>query len=101
MRPFKAVLLALSASVLALGTARADVKPHPIFSDNMVLQQGTEIVVWRVNIPPTVLPEKLSKSIGLYCSAKAGAKSVAFDKFRHVENDHRASAVILGNVLPN
>ncbi|VTR93842.1 Sialate O-acetylesterase OS=Isosphaera pallida (strain ATCC 43644 / DSM 9630 / IS1B) GN=Isop_1978 PE=4 SV=1: DUF303 [Gemmata massiliana] len=46
MRPFKAVLLAVSVSVLALGTARADVKPHPIFSDNVVLQQGTEIVVW-------------------------------------------------------
>jgi sialate O-acetylesterase len=45
MRPFKAVLLALAASVLVLGTARADVKPHPIFSDNMVLQQGTDIVV--------------------------------------------------------
>lgn len=46
MRPFKAVLLAVSVSVLALGNARADVKPHPLFSDNMVLQQGTDIVIW-------------------------------------------------------
>src|SRR3954451_1389930 len=46
MRPVKAVLLAVVVSVLATGTARADVKPHPIFSDNMVLQQGTEITVW-------------------------------------------------------
>ncbi|MBM3978824.1 MAG: sialate O-acetylesterase [Planctomycetes bacterium] len=51
MRPFKAVLLALGASVFALGTARADVKPHPIFSDNMVLQQGTDIVVWGTAAP--------------------------------------------------
>jgi sialate O-acetylesterase len=46
MRPVKAVLLACVVSVLALGTARADVTPHPIFSDNMVLQQGTDIVVF-------------------------------------------------------
>ncbi len=46
MRPVKAVLLAVVASALATGTARADVKLHPIFSDNMVLQQGTEISVW-------------------------------------------------------
>src|SRR5262245_2776931 len=45
MRSVKPVLLAL-ASVLALGTARAAVVPHPIFSDNMVLQQGTDVVVW-------------------------------------------------------
>lgn len=46
MRPIKAVLLALLAGALAQGTALADVKPHPIFSDNMVLQQGTSVVVW-------------------------------------------------------
>ena len=36
--------------LLALGVlspaARADVKVHPIFSDNMVLQRDMEIVVW-------------------------------------------------------
>ena len=46
MRLVKAVLFAAVASVLALGTARADVKPHPIFSDNMVLQRDVELVVW-------------------------------------------------------
>jgi sialate O-acetylesterase len=46
MRPVKAALLAVVVSVLAMGTARADVKPHSIFADNMVLQRGTEIVVW-------------------------------------------------------
>ena len=47
MRPVRAVLPTLAVSVLALGTARdADVTPHPIFSDNMVLQQGTDIIVW-------------------------------------------------------
>ena len=46
MRPFKAVFLAVTASVLALGTARADVTPHPLFTDNVVLQQGTDVVIW-------------------------------------------------------
>ena len=46
MRQTRAYLLSLSFGVLALGGARADVKPHPIFSDNMVLQRGTDVVVW-------------------------------------------------------
>ncbi len=46
MRRVKAFLLALVANVLATATTCADVTPHPIFSDNMVLQQGTEIAVW-------------------------------------------------------
>jgi sialate O-acetylesterase len=46
MRPVRAVLLAIVVSVLARGTARADVTPHPIFTDNMVLQQGTDVIVW-------------------------------------------------------
>jgi sialate O-acetylesterase len=32
--------------MLARPSVRADVAPHPIFSDNMVLQQGIPIVVW-------------------------------------------------------
>ena len=43
MRLHRALLLAIAVG-LAAATARADVKPHPIFSDNMVLQQGTDIV---------------------------------------------------------
>ena len=45
MRLLKAHLLAVAGLLLA-GTARADVKPHPIFSDNMVLQQGVMVPVW-------------------------------------------------------
>jgi len=51
MSPVRAVLLAVTVSVLTLGTARADVKPHPIFSDNMVLQQGVDPVVWGLAEP--------------------------------------------------
>jgi len=48
MRLFKALLIAAVVGYIAgtAGTARADVTPHPIFSDNMVLQQGTDVVVW-------------------------------------------------------
>ncbi len=45
MRLFRALLLSVAGLMLA-STARADVKPHPIFSDNMVLQRGVELVVW-------------------------------------------------------
>jgi sialate O-acetylesterase len=42
-----ALRLVLASSVLFFATtARADVKPHPIFSDNMVLQQGMTVPVW-------------------------------------------------------
>ncbi|HEY1190865.1 MAG TPA: sialate O-acetylesterase, partial [Gemmata sp.] len=62
MRLLKAALLAVSVSTLALGTARADVKPHPIFSDNMVLQQGTELTVWGTAAPSEAVEIKLEQS---------------------------------------
>ena len=61
MRPVKAVLLAVTASVLALGTARADVSPHPIFSDNMVLQRGAEVTVWGKAAPGEAVAVSLGK----------------------------------------
>jgi sialate O-acetylesterase len=38
--------LLLAAVAVVAPAARADVKVHPIFSDNMVLQRDTEIVIW-------------------------------------------------------
>src|SRR6266542_2646992 len=35
----------------AAPAARADVKPHPLFTDNMVLQQGTRCPVWGLADP--------------------------------------------------
>jgi sialate O-acetylesterase len=46
MRLARVLALALTAGGLVAGTARADVKPHPLFTDNVVLQQGGEIPVW-------------------------------------------------------
>jgi sialate O-acetylesterase len=75
MRPVKAVLLALSASVLALGTARADVKPHPIFSDNMVLQQGTDVVVWGKADPGEKVTVELGKAAAAAAPASAAVEA--------------------------
>lgn len=36
----------LLAVLVAAGTARADVTMHPLFTDNMVLQQGAKVPVW-------------------------------------------------------
>ena len=38
--------IALSFLGLILGSARADVKPHALFSDHMVLQRGKPLKVW-------------------------------------------------------
>src|SRR5262245_60476953 len=45
MRLLKAFLF-VAAVGLTASNARADVKPHPLFTDNMVLQQGVEVPVW-------------------------------------------------------
>ena len=50
MRSFKVLLLAVAVG-LASGAARADVKPNPIFSDNMVVQQGVDVVVYGTGTP--------------------------------------------------
>jgi sugar lactone lactonase YvrE len=39
-------MLAALATALLVSAARADVKPHPLFSDGMVLQQGADCRVW-------------------------------------------------------
>ncbi|MDB5310068.1 MAG: sialate O-acetylesterase [Gemmataceae bacterium] len=45
MRLVRAVLL-VAVVGWAAAPARADVKPHPLFTDNMVLQQGVACPVW-------------------------------------------------------
>lgn len=50
MRSLRALLLAAAAAGLATA-ARADVKPHPLFTDNMVLQQGGTVTVWGMADP--------------------------------------------------
>jgi sialate O-acetylesterase len=79
MRPVKAALLAVAVSVLALGTARADVKPHPLFSDNMVLQQGTEVVIWGKAAPEEAVSVTLTQKTPTSGSATAGSATADKD----------------------
>lgn len=79
MRPFQAVLLA-AASVLALGTARADVSPHPIFTDNMVLQRGTELTVWGKAAPGEAVTVSLGKATAKGETDKDGKWAVKLPK---------------------
>ncbi len=51
--------LAVLASVLVPVAAFADVKPHPLFTDHMVLQAGRECPVWGLAAPD----EKVSVSV--------------------------------------
>jgi sialate O-acetylesterase len=60
MRLLRAVLFAAAAVGLATA-ARADVKPHPLFTDNMVLQQGANIVVWGKADPKENVTVELSR----------------------------------------
>ena len=64
--------LFLVGFALTLGvTARADVKPHPLFTDHMVLQRGIEIPVWGKAEPG----EKVKVTLG-----KSDASATADDK---------------------
>jgi len=66
--PLVAVVLCISA-----GLCRADVKPHPLFSDNAVLQAGKEVPVWGTADDG----EEVTVSVGP-ATAKATAKDGKF-----------------------
>src|SRR5438046_4424392 len=46
MRRRFAFITALIVSLSMAASAQADVKPHALFTDNMVLQQGIKVPVW-------------------------------------------------------
>ena len=63
MRALKVLLLALTVGGLTAPTALADVKPHPLFTDHMVLQQGGEIIVWGKADPGESINIRLDRSL--------------------------------------
>ena len=77
MRLFKA-LLTLLAIGLVTATAQAEVVPHPLFSDNMVLQQGGPIAVWGKADPGEQVQVGLERSAP--GEASAASSGVAADK---------------------
>jgi len=78
MRFLNACLLTLAVSGFAAGLARADVKPHPLFTENMVLQQGSPIPVWGKAEPGEQVQVGLQRNAR--GEASAAASSVQADK---------------------
>lgn len=62
--PLRKLLLLAAVAAWAAPAARADVKPHPLFTDNMVLQQGTKIIVWGKADPKENVTVDLSRRVG-------------------------------------
>src|SRR5713226_3297626 len=61
MRKFLIAALAGAALVWLSGqTARADVKPHALFNDGMVIQRGAPIVVWGKADPGEVIAVEIA-----------------------------------------
>jgi sialate O-acetylesterase len=75
MRLFKA-LFVIAAIGLAANPARSAIVPHPIFSDNMVLQQGGTITVWGKADPGEEVQVSIERSARGEASA-AGAGTSA------------------------
>lgn len=78
MRLVRAFALAAVAG-LAAPAARADVKPHPLFTDNMVLQRDAKVPVWGTAEPG----EKVTVTLARRDNTKVGpATATADDKGR-------------------
>ncbi len=73
MRTLKVLLLAAGAAGLA-PAARADVKLHPLFTDNMVIQQGVPTTVWGTADPGEKLDVSISAVPGTTAHPTADAK---------------------------
>jgi len=78
MRLLKILSLAVLFGGFSVSAARADVKPHPIFSDNMVLQQGTEIAVFGIAAPGEAVSASIERTAA--DEASAAAASATADK---------------------
>lgn len=57
-------LLSLALALAVGAAARADVKPHPVFSDHMVLQQGDAITVWGKADPKEAIAVQITRASG-------------------------------------
>jgi sialate O-acetylesterase len=76
MRRLKAALFVLACALAP--SARADVKPHPIFGDHMVLQQGVPVVVYGKAAPGEEVSVDLERKTA---NSNSGAsKSTTADK---------------------
>ena len=80
------VLLLAAVLVLPANFANADVTPHPLFTNNMVLQQGVEVPVWGKADPDEEVTVALAQGeVEVVTKTKAdkdGKWSVKFSKLK-------------------
>lgn len=68
------LLCCAAAGLLAAPAARADVKPHALFGDGMVLQRGVTVPVWGTADPGEAITVGLAlKNMGFGAKLTAGA----------------------------
>lgn len=79
MQPLsRAAFAAAVLSTLAVPFVRADVKPHPLFTDGAVLQQGVQVPVWGTCDPGEAVTVRISSA-----DAKSVAKAESADGHWH------------------
>ncbi|MGH7224529.1 MAG: sialate O-acetylesterase, partial [Gemmataceae bacterium] len=77
------IAAALAAATLAASQGRADVKPHALFTDGMVLQRGTKCPIWGSAAPGEQVSVKFSaKKENAATESGASASADAKGKWR-------------------
>jgi sialate O-acetylesterase len=67
------IIAALLAAALAAPHARADVKPHALFTDGLVLQRGMKCPIWGTADPGETVRVSVSFAAGKETTVKAGS----------------------------
>ena len=73
MLTLRQIALGLVAALIAAGVS-ADITLHPLFSDHMVLQQGTGMPVWGRAAPGVIVSVPSVRTKGVPRPAKACVK---------------------------
>lgn len=73
MKSRRIVIAAIAFTAFAAGQVNADVKPHPLFCDNMVLQQGIKASVWGTADPGEKLTVSIAGQTAEATADKAGS----------------------------
>ena len=73
MESSRIVIAAIAFAAFAAGQVNADIKPHPLFCDNMVLQQGIKALVWGTADPGEKLTVSIAGQTAEATADKAGS----------------------------
>jgi sialate O-acetylesterase len=90
---FRLILLAALATALLAPAARADVKPHPLFSDGVVLQWGRGSPVWGTAEPGETIEVRL-EGVAKGMTWLLIAKDTA-------DKEGKWSVILVSNIMPS